>query len=97
MIFFKESRDSCDGFFSFLRRNGTDLHSLVCHLAASCFLNPKPVIAKLLAAAIESKAELKGSYWSVLELPRYCMGLLVHRVFWKGAICYILGIYAMVL
>lgn len=55
------------------------------------------MIAKLLAAAVETKAELKGSYWSVLELPGHCVGLLVHRVFWKGAICYILGIYAKVL
>lgn len=35
---------------------------LVCHLAASCILNPKPVIAKLLAAAVETgrtKGELQ--------------------------------------
>lgn len=38
---------------------------LVCLLAAFYFLNPKTVIAKFLAAAVET-AELKGSYWSVL-------------------------------
>lgn len=44
---------------------------LVCHLAASCFLNPKPVIAKLLAAALETsrtKGELLACLGTAQEL-----------------------------
>lgn len=63
---------------------------LVCHLAASCFLNPKPVVAKLLAAAVET-GRTKGELQLHPGMPTYCMGHLLHGGLWKGAICYILG------
>lgn len=62
---------------------------LVCHLAASCFLNLKPVVAKLLAAAVET-GRTKGELQVHPGMSTYCMGLLLHRGLWKGAICYIL-------
>lgn len=73
MIFLKKkSRDSCDAFF-FLRRNCTDLQILGLQFVASCFLNPKPVIAKLLAAAVET-SRTKGKLQVCLGIAHILYG-----------------------